>query len=434
MKKRSRWLRLDNAAKIYPAARRRNWLNIYRVSVTLKEEIDPDILALSLEQIRSRFPSICVKIRAGMFWYYVEEVENLPPVQQEWGYPCTRMKFRQVKECAFRVLYYKNRISAEFFHALTDGTGALIFLKTLTARYLINKHGINIPAEKGVLDISKRAVRSELEDCFLKHYGKVSAGRKDPNAFIIRGKSIKQDFTPLVSGVADVKQISAKAKEYGVSITVFLCAVMIDALQEIQEKLIESRNRHKCIKVLIPVNLRNIFPSDTLRNFALYVMPGIEPKMGHYSFDEIIKCVYHQMGLEITAKELTAKITTNVKDELNPLLKIVPLPLKNMVMKAVYNISGEPKTCIGMSNMGNVDIPDEMRPYIDRFDFILTPQAILPGNCSIISYNGKMVISFVRNIEESELERLFFTRLVKMGIKIRIESNSRAQEEICHTV
>ena len=35
-----RWMRLDNAAKIYPAAKRRNWTNYFRLSATLTEPVD----------------------------------------------------------------------------------------------------------------------------------------------------------------------------------------------------------------------------------------------------------------------------------------------------------------------------------------------------------------------------------------------------------
>ena len=39
-KKALGWVRLDNAAKIYPAARRRNWTNLFRQSATLVDDVD----------------------------------------------------------------------------------------------------------------------------------------------------------------------------------------------------------------------------------------------------------------------------------------------------------------------------------------------------------------------------------------------------------
>lgn len=425
MKKAPKWLKLDNAAKIYPAAKTKTWTNIYRLSATLNEDIDPDILQRSLNDIKERFPSICVKLRSGIFWYYLEEIENAPDVSEEGGYACMRMKFSDIKKCAFRVLYYRNRITTEFFHSLTDGNGALIFLKTLVATYLENKYGIEVPHKKGVLDISRIARREELEDSFLKYSGKVRLGRRDTNAYIYKGSHILEDFTPLITGEISVDELKTKAKEFNVSITTYLAAVMVDALQQMQEEEIDNIRFRKPIKILIPVNLRSFYPSKTLRNFILYITPGIKPRMGHYSFEETVKSIHHQMGYELTEKQMNQRIVTNVRDELNPLVRIMPLFIKNGVMKIIYNISGEKKASITMSNLGNVTLPDVMNEYVDRFDFILTPQLTLPGNCSIISFNGKLYISFVRNIKETKLEKYFFTRLVKNGIHVKIESNRR---------
>ena len=46
--KQLRWVRLDNAAKIYPAARRKNWSNVFRQSATLVDAVDTDVLKSAL--------------------------------------------------------------------------------------------------------------------------------------------------------------------------------------------------------------------------------------------------------------------------------------------------------------------------------------------------------------------------------------------------
>ena len=141
-----RWMRLDNAAKIYPAAKRRNWNNFFRLSVTLTEPIDTAVLRAALDVTVRRFPSIAVRLRRGAFWYYLEEIPKAPDIQPEKSCPLAHVPFGQVRQCAFRVLVYHDRMAVEFFHAVTDGTGGLIFLKTLTAEYLCQKYGISIPA------------------------------------------------------------------------------------------------------------------------------------------------------------------------------------------------------------------------------------------------------------------------------------------------
>ena len=147
-----RWLRLDNAAKIYPAARRKNWSNLFRQSVTLKDDVDTSVLKSALDVTVKRFPSIAARLRGGAFWYYLQQVEEAPEIREEYSYPLTYMNNEEMKKCAFRVIVFKNRIAVELFHSLTDGTGALVFLKSLTAEYLEQKYKIKIPCECGILN------------------------------------------------------------------------------------------------------------------------------------------------------------------------------------------------------------------------------------------------------------------------------------------
>ena len=425
MEKQLRWMRLDNAAKIYPAARKRSWNCIFRMSASLKEDIDLSVMQSALEVTIKRFPSIGVRIRRGAFWYYLEEIPSAPAIKGEAAYPMARMSFKDVGKCAFRVVCHKNRLAVEFYHALTDGSGGLVFLKTLLAEYITQKYGVSITAEKGVLDRNEAPSKSELEDSFLKNDGPVSSSRKEATAYRLKGTLESDGYLNLVTGIVDSKEILALSKQYNVSLTTFLTAAMIYSIMNIQDRTTPKKSKQKPVKILVPVNLRNIFGSDTLRNFALYVTPGIDPRLGKYSFEEIITSVHHQMGLEITDKNLAAKIAANVGAERSFILKIMPLFIKNIAMKAVFNLFGERKTSITISNLGVVDIPDEMKPYVERFDFILGEQAICPNACSVLSYNGKMNISFLRTIKESEVEKEFFCFLRSKGVKIKVESNKR---------
>ena len=80
-----------------------------------------------------------------------------------------------------------------------------------------------------------------------------------------------------------------------------------------------------------------------------------------YTFDEICKIIQHKMGAEFTAKHMSCVIATNVNDERNPLVRLIPLPLKNAVMKAVFDSVGEKKSCLSLSNLGRVELPEEMK-------------------------------------------------------------------------
>ena len=424
-KRKLRWMRLDNAAKIFPAAKRRHWNNVFRLSVTLNAKIDVDVLQSALDVTVRRFPSIAVRLRRGMFWYYIEEIESAPLVKKDVSHPLERMPFDDIRRCAFRVLYYENRIAVEFFHALTDGNGGLIFLKTLTAEYLLQKYNAQIPDTDGVWDRLEEPDESEFEDSFIKNAGDVCLKRQDRKAYRVTGIPEKDGYLHVTTGTLSVDDVSSISKSYDASITAFLTAVMIASIIEIQSEKVKNKKKFKPVSVQIPVNLRKFFQSKTVRNFVMVANIGVDPKMGEYTFDEIIRIVKYQMGLDITKKNMQAAFTTNVKTEKNIFLKIVPLFIKNIAMKAVFNNVGESTACLSLSNLGDTKLPDAMDKYVNRFDFVIGAQAAAPYNCGVISYKGKLNISIVRNTVEPELERHFFTYLRRMGLNVRIESNQR---------
>ena len=418
-----RWVRLDNAAKIYPAARRKNWSNVFRQSVTLVEDVDTTVLKSALERTVKRFPSIAARLRKGVFWYYLQQVECAPEIREEYSCPLTYMSKKEMRTCAFRVIVFHNRIAVEFFHSLTDGTGALIFLKSLVAEYLEQKYHITIPCENGILDRNELPKDEELEDCFPKYAGPVAAGRKDTDAWHMYGEPQKDGFLHLTCFRLSVNDALAMAHDYHATLTVFIGAVIMKALLNLQKEKQPNIRRHKRIKLLIPVNLRNLFPSCTLRNFAMYCIPEADPRLGDYTIEEICKIIQHKMGSEFTAKHMSSVIATNVNDEKNPLVRLIPLPIKNAVMKAIFDSVGEKKSCLTFSNVGQVKVPEIMANYIEGFDFILGVQAAAPYNCGMLSFGDTVYINFIRNIQQAELERHFFAVLQELGLSATVESN-----------
>lgn len=418
-----RWVRLDNAAKIYPAARRKKWSNIYRQSVTLNDEVDTDVLKSALDVMIKRFPSIAARLRKGMFWYYLQQIEETPAIREEYSYPLTYMSKAEMRRCAFRVIVFRNRIAVELFHSLTDGTGALIFLKNLVAEYLEQRYGITVPFEDGIIDRNALPAEEELEDCFPKNAGSVPASRKDTNAWHMYGKPEQDGFLNLTCFRMPVKAVLETAHRYNATLTVFMSAVMMQALLNLQKEKNPDTKRQKRIKLMIPVNLRRLFPSNTLRNFSMYTIPELDPRLGEYTFEEICKVIQHKMGMEITAKHMGRVIATNVNDERNLLVRLIPLPIKNMVMKMIFDSVGEKKACLSLSNLGQVKVPEAMAKYIKRFDFIVGVQATAPYNCGMLSYGDTIYINFIRNIQDAELEKHFYCVLQKLGLPVMVESN-----------
>ena len=213
MKKEERkplsWVKLDNAAKIYPAVRRKNWSNVFRQSATLIEEIDKEVLSSALKTVVKRFPAIAARLRKSAFWYYLQEIDAPPEIMDEYSYPLTFMSRKEMRRCAFRVIVYKNRIAVEFFHSLTDGTGALVFLKNLVAEYLEQKYDISVPCEDGIVDRKAEPREEELEDSFLKVAGDVPLSRKDTTAWHMNGEPEVGGYLNLTCFKLSVNQVIA---------------------------------------------------------------------------------------------------------------------------------------------------------------------------------------------------------------------------------
>ena len=420
-----RWMRLDNAAKIYPAAKRRNWNNFFRISATLTEPIDTGVLASALDVTARRFPSIAVRLRRGVFWYYLEEIPKTPSIQPEKSCPLAHAPFHEVRQCAFRVLVYKSRVAVEFFHALTDGTGALVFVKTLLAEYLSEKYGLSVPAEKGVLGRLEEPSPEELEDSFARYAGDVTASRAESTAYHLSGTPERDGYKNLVTMIIPAEKLRACAKEHGVSVTELLCAAMMQAIGELQAEKVPNVRHRKPVKVLIPVNLRNLFPSRSLRNFASYITPEIDPRMGDCSFSELCSLVHHKMGLENNRRTMRAKFAANVASERSPILRVMPLFIKNIAMKAVFDAVGECKSCLCLSNLGRVELPEVMVPYVQRMDFIIGVQARAPHDCGVVTWGDTVYINCIRSIQEPELEYRFYRVLHRLGLPVKVESNQR---------
>ena len=126
-----------------------------------------------------------------------------------------------------------------------------------------------------------------------------------------------------------------------------------------------------------------------------------------------------------TRQNMAGMIAANVQPQQLVPLRLAPVFLKNLVMDGVYRRSGESGGSLNISNLTTLPLPEEMRLYVSRMEFIIGPQRSYPNNCSVLSYGGKTYINMIRNIRESELERRFFSRLVELGIAVEIESNRR---------
>ncbi|MCM1541654.1 MAG: alcohol acetyltransferase [Blautia sp.] len=417
------WYRLDLSAIVYPTLQRRDFSSVYRLSVVLKEEVNPQVLQQALDMTLPRFPTYKAAIRKGLFWRYLEPNNRPGPfVQEDVKNPCQPMYFKANNRYLVRVYYYGKRIALEAHHSLGDGTGGMCVLQTLTATYLRLLGNDDIANGGFVLDINEEPDKEELEDAYMRYANaKVCPPRLGEKAYRVRGT--KEPFYTLniVDGILSVSQVMAVAKKYNATITEYLNSVLLYALLQKQED--DRPVKQRPVKIAMPVNLRRFFPTITLRNFITMIYPGVDPRLGEYTFEEIVTQVHNYMRYYINEKQLRGDITTNAATQRNPLIRIVPLFLKDFAVRTFYTKIQDKNSSAGLTNMGALKVPEGMKPHIERFDIYMGQPYSTRTNCAIISFGDILTINFASSIAETDVERYFFRKLVKDGIHVKIESN-----------
>ena len=417
------WYKLDLSAIVYPTLQRRDFSSVYRLSVVLKEEVDPGVLQQALDMTLPRFPTYKAAIRKGLFWRYLEPNNRPGPfVQEDVKNPCQPMYFKANNRYLVRVYYYGKRIALEAHHSLGDGTGGMCVLQTLTATYLRLLGHDEIANGGFVLDISEQPDKEELEDAYMRYANaKVRPPRLGEKAYRVRGT--KEPFYTLniVDGILSVSEVMAVAKKYNATITEYLNSVLLYALLQKQED--DKPVRQRPVKIAMPVNLRRFFPTITLRNFITMIYPGVDPRLGEYTFEEIVTQVHNYMRYYINEKLLRGDITTNAATQRNPFIRVVPLFLKDFAVRTFYTKIQDKNSSAGLTNMGALKVPEGMKPYIRRFDIYMGQPYSTRTNCAIISFEDILTVNFASSIAETDVERYFFRKLVKDGIHVKIESN-----------
>ena len=413
------WMRLDNAAKIYPAVQNEELTAVFRLSCVLKDRIKIRPLLEAIHRIEDRFPYYKVKPKKGFFWYYLD-FHNAPiPLRPDVGTACRAF---ERGDLIFRILVKDRCLSVEFSHILTDGSGGFEFLKTLLLAYL---DACSFSMDNATPALRPHDVPSaeEFEDGFAKYFQKnIPSPKKRSPSFHLPFKLNERPRFRTIMAQVSLKEISQKSKENNASITEYLVAVYLFSLQAIYDRLsnFKKRRMRKILRVQVPVNLRRIYPSKTMRNFSLFITPEIDLSLGTYSFEEIVKTVHHLMQLETDKKLINKMIARNVGAERNILLKNTPLFIKSLILYMTYNIAGTSRYSGVITNLGKV-LMGEADKFIDHFVFIPPPpNKTLKVNCGVLGFDGKLVMCFGNITRTKELEKEFFGFLMTQGISVKL--------------
>ena len=418
------WYRMDNTSVLYSALQTEHYSAIYRFSAVMTEKVDPEALQRAIDKVMPRFPGFRNRIKKGFFWYYFEKNDAPGPfLREDAADPCMPVRFGEDDGWLIRFFYYERRISVEIFHALSDGGGAMVFLRCLLAQYL-RELGHEIPSGDGIPDINEKSCPEEWEDAYSRWCGR--RARAQPlikRAYENLGTPEKFYTFNVTMGFMEVSALKKRSRELGVSITEYLAGVLMYVLMEKQRR--EHPRRELPIALTIPVNLRPFFPSPTLRNFITTVQPWIDPSLGDYSLEDICQQVRHYMRFHCSKPEMQAAFTRNVKFQNNPLLRVIPCFLKDPVMSFSYRMRGIRPYSANFTNPGIFRVPAEMEPFIEHMEVIQGQATVHRPNFAAMSYGNIMEVAASGTMRESDTERDFFRFLIRDGIPVHIESNRR---------
>ncbi len=406
---RDNWYKVDNVAKVFLATAAKRDTRTLRVSCTLWDEIEPELLqeaVLAAIQIRPQFQ---VRIRRGIFWHYMEDTDIQPVVTEEHGRVCPIMYTPGRVMLHYKVTYYGNRINLDLFHAISDGTGALEFLNIITLEYLKLKY----PGKYEETTIHSGASEDDLnQDSYKQFFGSMGLkGSSLKYAYHPSGLKLPYDQLQFFEVHMPTEQLLPMAKALGVSLTSYIGARFMYAIMEDMP----PRKRKTPINVSMPVNLRNYYPSHTSRNFFNNV------NVSHV-FDE-------EISLEDLAKEFDEKLKVNLTEEnikkqmdnfetmeyVAP-VRAVPLFIKQWVVKYGSKVTDK-KVSVVLSNLGVQKPPQEVAEMVENYSAFCSSSNLFS---TMSSYNGDLTLGISSPYANTRVVKNLVRGLTEDGVKIRL--------------
>lgn len=410
--KRAYWRSLDNAAKLFSAASSPKDTRVFRFYCELKEEVKEEILQEALNQTIQKYPVFLSVMRKGLFWHYLEKSELRPVVREEYKEPCSSLYVRDKKTLLFEVTYYEKRINFEVFHALTDGTGATEFLRELVKNYLYLIHEEDLePVE---LSNQYLTVKDQEDDSFSRYYDPDFPRKKKKKIRAVQIKKGGKGYEELQINEASmsVKELLGIAREKKVSMSVLLTAAFICAIHEEMSRMQEK----KPVILMVPVNLRKIFPSDSMLNFFGYIEPGYQFGGGKDSFEDALEAVKLYFQENLSKEHMAGRMNELIAIEKHKILKWAPLELKNRCIRAGAKMAEQEVTAV-LSNMSVVKMPEDYAQYIEKFGVYTSTNRT---ELCICSFQDTLSLGFTSRYDSTNIQRNFYRILKELGASVKV--------------
>lgn len=410
-------LALDANGKVYLYGSHLSCGCVPRFTVRLDRRVDGAALCKAADETLGRFPQMAVGLAHDKSNYFYIPIDLPAPVFPGDGTEVRTMGTDDTIGYLFCITYEGDTIRADWFHSLADGLGFLVFLKSLLYHYF---RILGLPVEPGDIRTSDTEFEAEeAEDAVMK----IDLVQPDeyPRFPAFRVPGVTTDGNPedtVVQIRLPFSKLHGMVKEYQASPVTFICPLFSSA---VHEKYCAPEEERPVI-ASIPVNLRPYFPSKTTRCFIAGAGIPYDRKMAGLPFEDILKIEKGLLDFQTQAAELAADAKKTAVETLELLDADLPLEEKcRLVRTSIEQTSGQATYVI--TNMGRVDLPPSMEPYIEEI-YPCLPTALNPFTLAIVSYRGELVINVAQRSSETDVCERFVEILNTLEIPAEISKVS----------
>ena len=403
----SQWYALDDAAKVYPLSMSHREIKMFRLSFYLSEPVVPELLQIALTFTIRRFPFFATTVKKGFFWHYIDSVRRRFAVLPEDRLPFSPMDVSLSGSSSFRVMYYMNRISAEYFHILTDATGGMAFLKTLVGEYL-RLRGVDLQYSSLLLNPQELPHEEESSNGFDRAtIAEQSSGFVDKPAVQMGGRRSVVRPCRLLHFELQGDELLQCAHAHNSTVTALMLAMMFIAVRDATAK-----KRGK-VQIQVPVNMRKYYPSETLRNFSMYC--SIRFSLDEITtVDELLPKISEQLlegGSQHKMSEMMNAASAMVRS-----LRWIPLAVKQPFARIITGFLGDRVFSTTLSNLGVVRMTPEMEPFVKKIDFSLGGGMLNRASCAMVTAGNTAVFSVTKLTHDPSFEESLNRQLEEFNL------------------
>lgn len=411
------WLGLDNAGKIFLSTMTAADTKVFRLTACLKDRVRPDLLQEALDLVYPKFPLYHATIRRGLFWYFMEDTTLQPQVEEENAIPCAQIYRSGYRGLLFRVLYRENRIHLEVFHALSDGSGAMTFFQALLLYYgdLYFK-SLNRPLPIPLPSTDPVPAKGDSFITFFaqkKNRRPLDLGQDRGSISRVKGPITPDARQNIVEVSLPLKPALQKAKASGASLTTYLSALFMKALYRALPAQKRAKKDQKIV-LSCPVDLRRLYPNQTVRNFFATVMLPFTFKAGQEASTQSICQTIGPILKKSSGKDyLDSKVRTLVHFEKSLPIRLLPLYVKDVGLRLINSFNNLSITG-AITNLGSFPLHPTMNHMVDHM--IILSSAVRP-QVSIISYEDSLTLTINSPLASTRFQEAFWDILAEEGLE-----------------